>query len=208
MIAILDYDMGNVGSIQNMIKKIGGYDTVITRDNALLARADTFILPGVGSFDKGIENLEKYDLISVINNHVTEGKALLGICLGMQLLGNGSEEGNKTGLGLIDFSCKRFYFDDNARKVPHMGWDYTRIVNRQNPMCHSLDEIERYYYIHSYYAICKHQEDVLMTCDYGGEFVSAVNQGNIYGMQFHPEKSHKYGIKLLTNFLKENCSNA
>lgn len=189
MIVILDYDMGNVGSIKNMLYAIGEKDVVISNNPGVIAEADKMILPGVGAFDQGISNLKKYNLVEQIGNHVNKDKPLMGICLGMQLLGNASEEGNEKGLGLIPFYCRKFP-SNMGLKVPHIGWDYI------------VDSDDRYYFVHSYYAVCEKEENILMKCNYGFEFAAAVNKDNIYGYQFHPEKSHKYGMELLKHFVE------
>lgn len=202
MIAILDYDMGNVGSIKNMFRHIGANDVYITRDVNEIRSADKLILPGVGSFDAGMENIRQYRLIDEIYRHIEQGKPLLGICLGMQLLGKESEEGRKRGLGLIDFSSVRFKPDkDYTIKIPHMGWDYVKIKKEGDPLVKNLEESARFYFIHSYYAVCEETQNILMQCDYSLLFSAAVCKDNIYGVQFHPEKSHKFGMQLLKNFL-------
>lgn len=205
MIVILDYGMGNVGSIQNMIRKIGYRDVKLSRDPADILQADKLILPGVGAFDAGMESLERFGLIPLIRSHAVEqSKPMLGICLGMQLMGQSSEEGRLPGLGLLPFRCVRFAPPpDSGLKVPHMGWDRT-YLRAETPLTGGLEERERYYYVHSYHAVCEDASTVLMTCDYGGAFPAAVYRGNVYGVQFHPEKSHRYGMKLLKNFV-ERC---
>ena len=205
MIVILDYGMGNVGSIQNMIRKIGCRDVIISRDPIAVENADKLILPGVGAFDMGMESLERFGLIPLIRAHALEkGRPLLGICLGMQLLGERSEEGNLPGLGLLPFRCVRFAPPaDSGLKVPHMGWDRT-YIQADTPLTAGLEAKERYYYVHSYHAVCEEPSAVLMTCDYDGRFPSALYHGSVYGVQFHPEKSHLYGMKLLKNFV-ERC---
>lgn len=202
---ILDYEMGNVGSIQNMLRKLGARETVISRDAEVIGRADHLILPGVGAFDAGMERLHKFGLVEQIHRHaVEEKKPLLGICLGMQLLGRSSEEGTAPGLGLIPFSCWRFSIPaEMGLKVPHMGWDRTNIL-AETPLTAGLEPRQRYYYVHSYHAVCEKDANVLMTCEYGAVFPSAVYAGNVYGVQFHPEKSHVYGMNLLKNFV-ERC---
>lgn len=205
MIVILDYGMGNVGSIQNMLKKIGVQEVKISRDPEDIRRADKLILPGVGAFDAGMERLREFGLADQIREYVLEqGKPLLGICLGMQLLGRSSEEGTLPGLGLLPFSCERFDLPaEGGLKIPHMGWDRT-YVRAQTPLTEELEPRERYYYVHSYHAVCEDPANVLMECEYGYRFPSAVYGGRIYGVQFHPEKSHLYGMKLLKNFA-ERC---
>ena len=208
MIIILDYDMGNVGSILNMLKKIGERDVSISNDPKAIEQADKLILPGVGSFDAGMNNLERYGLTGLIRRHADAGKPILGICLGMQLLGEESEEGTLPGLGLIPFRCRRFNFtdvDDSIRpqlKIPHMGWDRVEIL-RDAALTEGIEKQgQRYYFVHSYHAVCASHENVLMTCDYGYHFPAAVYQNSTYGVQFHPEKSHLFGMKLLENFAR------
>ena len=205
MIVILDYGMGNVGSIQNMLRKIGVREVEISRDAEVIRAADKLILPGVGAFDAGMKRLWESGLPDLIRAHALEqGKPLLGICLGMQLLGQSSEEGTLPGLGLLPFSCRRFDFPpETALKIPHMGWDRT-YVRAQTPLTEGLESRERYYYVHSYHAVCENSAHVLMECEYGYRFPSAIYVGSVYGVQFHPEKSHLYGMKLLKNFA-ERC---
>ena len=202
MIAVIDYGMGNVGSIINMLRKIG-VESILTNEENVIDHADKLILPGVGAFDKGMQNLNESGLSDVIKKNVKQmKKPLLGICLGMQLLGRKSEEGNSAGLGLIPFDNKRFLFDENIQlKIPHMGWDMITPV-REDPLLEGLDQKQRFYFVHSYHAVCESQENILMECDYGYIFAAAVKSGNIYGVQFHPEKSHKFGMALLENFAR------
>ena len=203
MIAILDYGIGNLGSIKNMLNKIGA-ETVIDDSIKEIEQADKLILPGVGSFDNGMRCLREKEFDKVIIEQVCDNKKpILGICLGMQMLGRKSEEGKEKGLDLIPFDNKRFSFADDGLKVPHMGWNYVDIINRENNLVKDIEEKQRYYFVHSYHAVCDSRENVLMTCDYGYEFAAAVINGNIYGTQFHPEKSHNFGMKLLENFSKE-----
>lgn len=205
MIVILDYGMGNVGSIRNILNKVGQKDVLISREPDDIDRADKLILPGVGAFDTGMSNLKKYDLVEpIIDFALNKKKPLLGICLGMQLLGRSSEEGKEKGLGLIPFDNIRFRLDNNY-KIPHMGWNYIEIVNQDIPIVKDLDRKQRYYFVHSYHAKCDEDSNVLMTCEYGYTFAAAVVQDQIYGVQFHPEKSHQFGMLLLKNFVEE-CS--
>lgn len=205
MIVILDYDMGNVGSIKNMLRTITKTEVIITCNHEIIKNADKLILPGVGSFDSGMKNIKKHNLLSCIYEHsIEKKKPILGICLGMQLLGMESEEGEEKGLDLIPFISKRFVNKESiSLKVPHMGWNYVDIKQKNDPITKELTDNERYYFVHSYYASCQFNEHVLMTSYYGHEFVAAVKKDNIYGVQFHPEKSHKYGMRLLKNFVME-----
>ncbi len=198
MIAILDYGMGNLKSIYNMFKKIG-IDSVITSDIEVIKNADKYLLPGVGSFDFGIKNLRESSFFSVLEKEVLEhNKPILGICLGMQLLTNSSDEGAEKGLGWIDAETKKFDLEDKSLSIPHMGW------NRAHPISVSsifegLEE-NRFYFVHSYYVVCKKEENILATSNYGKIFACGLVKDNIYGVQFHPEKSHKFGMKLLKNY--------
>ncbi|PLR76027.1 imidazole glycerol phosphate synthase subunit HisH [Bacillus sp. V3-13] len=203
MIAILDYGVGNVSSILNMFKKIG-VPAIITNEIAEVEKAEKLILPGVGSFDSGMDKLNKSGLAEAIRKHtIAEQKPLLGICLGMQMLGRKSEEGTSEGLSLIPFENKRFDFNWNKSvKVPHMGWDITENMMKDDPLLHGLDSMQRYYFVHSYHAVCDSEENVLMKCNYGYSFAASVKKGNIYGVQFHPEKSHNFGMALLENFAR------
>ncbi len=198
MIVILDYGLGNLGSIANMLKVIGEKNK-ITNDVDTIRKADGIILPGVGAFDAGMSKLNESGLAEVIKEEAAKDKPVLGICLGMQLLGKKSEEGSLPGLSLIPFECKRFYFSDKSLKIPHMGWDIVDF-KRQHPILEGLSGQQRYYFVHSYYAVCENEENVLMTCDYGIEFACSVVKDNVMGVQFHPEKSHDFGLALLTNF--------
>lgn len=199
MIAVVDYGLGNLGSILNMLRVIGQRVEIVSAPMEL-AKADKLILPGVGAFDAGMIRLQESGLAELLVQLVTEDhKPLLGICLGMQMLGRSSEEGQLPGLNLIPFECKRFSFIEASLKIPHMGWDIVNVA-RESPLVAGLSDGERYYFVHSYHAVCDSPENVLMTCDYGYEFAAAVMSDNVYGVQFHPEKSHDFGMKLLKNF--------
>lgn len=200
-IVIIDYDMGNVGSILNMYKRIGIQDVQISRSLAVIEKAKKLILPGVGAFDNGMEHLKKNALLDILNHKaLIEKTPVLGICLGMQLLTNKSEEGILPGLGWIDAETVKFRFTDSSLKIPHMGWDYIN-VKRANGLIEQQGS-KRFYFVHSYYVACRREEDVLATADYGFAFTCAVQRDNIYGTQFHPEKSHKFGMQILENFAK------
>ena len=202
MIAVIDYGMGNVGSIINMLHKIGT-EAILTSELEHIKMADKLILPGVGAFDMGMQRLGEHGLIDVIKEVTLEQKKpLLGICLGMQMLGRKSEEGTSSGLCLIPFDNMRFSFSEDVRlKIPHMGWDAIASYKKEDPLLNDLSDYQRYYFVHSYHAVCDFEENVLMRCDYGYDFVAAVKKDSIYGVQFHPEKSHKFGMALLENFV-------
>jgi glutamine amidotransferase len=201
MIVIIDYGIGNLASVLNMFKKIGAKDVCVSSDNSIIEKADKLILPGVGSFDAGMNNLEKSELIPVLNKKVLIEKTLiLGICLGMQLLTQKSEEGIKPGLGWIDGETLKFNFNNNNKlKIPHMGWNYVN-VKKENTLI-DINEKNRFYFVHSYYVKCK-EEQSIGTTHYGHDFTCMVNKENIFGAQFHPEKSLRFGMKFLENFVK------
>ena len=202
MIAVLDYGVGNVNSIVNMFKKIG-YEAQLVSSPELLKKAEKVLLPGVGSFDTGINKLKNSGLYDAVIEHaVTKKKLLMGICLGMQMLGVASEEGKEKGLELIEFENKKFKIEEKNLKIPHMGWDIVEIKNKNDLIVDGIVDQQRYYFVHSYHAVCKDENNVLMTCNYGYEFTAAVKKDNIYGFQFHPEKSHKFGMRLLENFAR------
>jgi len=201
MIAVINYGMGNAGSILNMLKKIGA-EAIITDKIEEINNADKIILPGVGTFDNGMSNLHDLGLVEVIKTEILEKKKpFLGICLGMQLLGRRSEEGQMEGLNLIPFETKKFSFDSSLNlKIPHMGWNIVKF-NMDDPLFINIEGTQRYYFVHSYHAVCDSSENSLISCNYGYEFTAAVKKDNVYGVQFHPEKSHKFGMKLLENFV-------
>lgn len=200
MITIIDYGMGNLGSIQNMIKKVSGKSFITSSIDDIL-KAEKLILPGVGSFDQAMLNLKSLGLIEVIKQKVNQGTPLLGICLGMQLLANGSEEGTLKGLGLIEGDVIKFPVDINS-KIPHMGWN---IVNykTENTLFKDFEKFDetRFYFVHSYYFKCKNEQNELGITPFGMNFCSSVAHKNVYGVQFHPEKSHKFGMQLMHNFI-------
>ncbi|MFY9143246.1 imidazole glycerol phosphate synthase subunit HisH [Sulfuricurvum sp.] len=198
MIAILDYGMGNVKSIQNMFKKVG-VESIITADIDTIKKADKYLLPGVGSFDHGIRNLKNSSFFETLEEEVLENKKpILGICLGMQLLTNSSEEGTEKGLGWIDAVTQKFTVHDSL-PIPHMGWNRVNPIDRSTLFKGLADE-NRFYFVHSYHVVCHHRENILATSEYGYEFTSGIQKENIFGVQFHPEKSHRFGMQLLKNF--------
>lgn len=201
MIVIVDYDMGNVGSIKNMLKKLG-VPSIVSGDLNEIETATKLILPGVGAFDTGMDNLHRRGILPVINRKVLDqGTPILGICLGMQLMMTQSEEGSLPGLGWIDGDVRRFRFDTTLThlKVPHMGWNKVQFI-RESLLSREMYPEPRFYFVHSYYVVCHQTEDTLGYTTHGTEFVSAFQRANIAGVQFHPEKSHKFGMKLLGNF--------
>lgn len=200
MIAIIDYGMGNLRSVAKGIGKAGG-DAVITSDPGKIADADGIILPGVGAFGRCMENLDKYGLIDAVRNAATGGKPFLGICLGLQLLFDESEEfGPVKGLGVLPGKVVRFPESINLA-VPHMGWN--RISKCGDPkLLRNIDDGEWFYFVHSYCIVPDRKEDIATTTQYGMEFVSSVARDNIFACQFHPEKSAKMGLRLLENFIK------
>jgi len=201
MIVIVDYGMGNVGSIKNMLHRVGAASVIAAEPEAIRS-AEKLILPGVGAFDKAMECLDRLNLIGVLNEKVLrEGAPLLGICLGMQLLSRRSEEGQRPGLGWIDAETVRFRFDEShaGLKLPHMGWNAVDVV-RPSPILDDRHEGSRFYFVHSYHVRCAEERHVLAVATYGVTFHAAVIHGNIMGTQFHPEKSHKFGMRLLKRF--------
>jgi glutamine amidotransferase len=203
MIVIIDYNLGNVNSIANMIKKIG-YKCIITSNPHEISQADKIILPGVGAFDYGIQNLKKLNIYNIIIKKVIEEKTpILGICLGMQLLTDGSEEGIEKGFGFVKGYAKKFQFSDNNLKVPHMGWNTVKITKKSKLFYVMENQENRFYFVHSYAVECFDEEDILTLTSYGYDFVSAFEKNNIIGVQFHPEKSHKFGMQLLKNFIEK-----
>jgi glutamine amidotransferase len=185
-----------------MFRKIGA-TAVITRDADEIARAQKIVLPGVGGFALGMRQLDETGLVPLLKRRVLEEKVpLLGICLGLQLLTEGSEEGGGPGLGLLRARTVRFRFaepEHQGLKVPHMGWQ--RLTRRAGRGWPSLTEEARFYFVHSYHVACERDEDVLATVRYGYEFAAAVARENIVATQFHPEKSHRFGMALLRDFV-------
>lgn len=202
MIVIVDYGLGNLGSIKNMLQFIG-FDAIISSDKEDISRADKLILPGVGSFDQGMTNLYKRELVSVLNQRVLTDKVpVLGICLGMQLLGLKSEEGSLPGLSWIEQESRKFNSNDpQLFPVPHLGWEYVSVRNSHSKLLSGFNNETKFYFAHSYYVSCKNREEVILEADYIHSFDASVQKGHIVGVQFHPEKSHKHGMQLLTNFV-------
>jgi glutamine amidotransferase len=201
MITIVDYGVGNLGSILNMLKK-AGVKAIAASDPDLLQRSEKLILPGVGAFDAGMNRLNECGLVPLLNHLALEKKIpILGLCLGLQLMTQKSEEGRTPGLGWLDAETLRFRFgpEQAQLKVPHMGWN-TIEIRRNHPLFNDLDPNARFYFVHSFYVHSHESESVLAETDYGGYFHSVFAKNNLMGAQFHPEKSHKYGMRLLKNF--------
>ena len=199
MITIVDYGMGNLGSMRNMFKRIGANVTVES-DPSALVHAEKLVLPGVGSFDAAMGRINESSGLRDLLEHKAnvEKVPILGVCLGMQLLTSSSDEGELHGLGWIKAKTLRFP-NKNGLKVPHMGWNVATPV-RKSPLTDEVIEEPRFYFVHSF---CVHVEDAehsIMRTDYGGVFDSAIARDNIYGVQFHPEKSHRFGMHILRNF--------
>jgi glutamine amidotransferase len=202
MIIIVDYDAGNAGSVVNICRKAGG-KAQVSRDPDAIAAAGKLVLPGVGHFGRAMERLTSSGIASALEEAVVRRKApILGICLGMQLLTTHSEEGDVQGLGLIAARTTRFRPDlCSDLKVPHMGWNAVEIA-RADVFTERLPEASRFYFVHSYFVTCECEDDVLMRTTHGVKFVSALHRDNIRGTQFHPEKSHKFGLALIRNFVE------
>jgi glutamine amidotransferase len=203
MITIIDYGMGNLGSVQNMFKRIG-VQTKISADINEIESAEKILLPGVGSFDAAVEQIDKLNLRTVLVNKAKIDKVpFLGICLGMQLLTRSSEEGVLKGLDLVPAETIKFKFEENSNfKIPHMGWNFVK-QNMASKLTEGFTSDYRFYFVHSYKVVCDKNENSILKTNYGGlDFDSAIQNENIYGAQFHPEKSHKYGMQLLSNFSK------
>jgi glutamine amidotransferase len=200
MITIIDYGLGNLGSIANMLKKIGVQSQVTSELNKIKA-AEKIILPGVGAFDTAMRTLESLRLKDTLNTKVMVDKVpVLGICLGMQILGNGSEEGSLKGFGWIPANAYKFS-NNNSFKVPHMSWNSVCSI-KKHFLVQGMENDTAFYFSHSYYVLAENEEHVIATTNYGNTFHSIINKDNIFGAQFHPEKSHKNGMLLLENFAR------
>lgn len=201
MIVVVDYGMGNLGSIRNMLRTVGAEATV-TSDRAQIAGAEKLILPGVGAFDAGMRSLHELGLIAELRAAVEERHVpVLGICLGMQLMCKSSEEGRLPGLGWVDGEVRRFERPPGSNlKVPHMGWNTVQSTKQSRIFAPGEGE-QRFYFVHSYHVQCHQAEDVAGTSHYGCNFVAAFSRDNILGVQFHPEKSHRFGRELIKKFV-------
>lgn len=202
MVVVIDYQAGNIGSILNMLRKIGAPAKISEKPEDIL-QAEKLILPGVGAYDYGMTKLREAGLLPALQQRAIEEKTpILGICLGAQLMCRRSEEGVLPGLGWIEADVRRFppVVEDRRYPVPHMGWDVVNVV-KPSRLTTQWPEESRFYFVHSYHIQCDHADDVLMENSYGVKFHSAFERDNIIGVQFHPEKSHKFGKRLLENFI-------
>jgi glutamine amidotransferase len=202
MVTIIDYGLGNLNSVANMIRHVGG-SCRVTGDLGELVEAEKLILPGVGAFDRGMEYLRRSGIADALSIAVFERKMpILGICLGMQLMTKQSEEGSLPGLGWLDAEVRRFCFPAKlGLKIPHMGWNTVDIV-KPNPLLDSSMEQQRFYFVHSYHVVCADSAEVLATARHGVDFCAAFQKDNLFGVQFHPEKSHRFGMALMKRFLE------
>ncbi len=201
-IVIIDYGMGNHFSIQKKMNRLG-YNALVTNDAKLISNAEKIILPGVGHFGKAMENLHQLNLVETLNKEVLQKKKpILGICLGMQLMATSSEEGGTKGLNWIDAVVKKFSITDQLKyKVPHTGWNQIKRI-KNSKLLNGLTDSPEFYFVHSYYFNCKNNVDALCSTNYESEFISAIEHENVFGVQFHPEKSHDTGMQLLKNFIE------
>ncbi|QNI75225.1 imidazole glycerol phosphate synthase subunit HisH [Synechococcus sp. MVIR-18-1] len=204
MITIVDYGMGNIGSMVNMFKKIG-VNAVVESSASKISLAEKLVLPGVGAFDAAMDRINSISGLrdALDRKALVDQIPILGVCLGMQLFTDSSEEGALSGLGWIPGSTHRFP-SKPLLKVPHMGWNLTKI-NSSTPLTYNIVEKSRYYFVHSYFVLAANPDNCLMKTEYGVEFHSAIHRDNIFGVQFHPEKSHRFGMQLLKNFAEIAC---
>lgn len=202
MIAIIDYGVGNLGSVKNMLKK-AGFESVLASDSTTVENARKIILPGIGAFDHCMRRFNDSGLRSLVTKKVMEERIpFLGICVGLQMLMENSEEGTEPGLGWIAGRTIKFRRDKlGDLKIPHMGWTDVKL-SKPSVLTNDLGEQPRFYFVHSFYVAPDNPEDELLSANYGYDFTAAVSRDNIFGVQFHPEKSHKYGMKIMENFCR------
>ncbi|MBI4779008.1 imidazole glycerol phosphate synthase subunit HisH [Candidatus Falkowbacteria bacterium] len=202
MIVIVDYNMGNVRSIAKALESLG-VKVLISNKKEDIKKADRLILSGVGAFADGMKNLKKLGLINFLNQEVIKNKKLiLGICLGMQLMAKDSAEfGLHKGLGWLDASVKEFNLKNKNLKIPHVGWNNVRIIDKKCSLLKGIKSGTDFYFVHSYHLICRLKNTVKAVCCYGDDFTAVIQKDNIFGTQFHPEKSQKFGLEILKNFI-------
>lgn len=205
MIAVIDYGMGNLRSVEKALKLVGG-KTKITSKPSDLAKCDKIVFPGVGAFGDAMRELKTLGLVDPIKSAIRDGKTFLGLCLGMQLLFDKSAEApGVKGLSILSGEVKRFKPSDKDLKVPHMGWNNvnrSKSIGIESKILNGIPDKAYMYFVHSYYVLPKDKNIILTTTGYGTDFVSGVSSGNVYGLQFHPEKSQKLGLKILDNFVR------
>ena len=199
MIGLIDSGLGNINSVANMVRRAGGECTVV-RDPARVDDHAKLILPGVGAFDRGMEALHERGFDTAVRAAADRGAWLFGVCLGMQLLLEGSEEGARPGLGLVPGQVKRLRVEDQGLKVPHMGWNVAH-PTRDSLLFDAAAPQQRYYFVHSFYAAPAEAADITATASHGIEFACGVQRGKVLGVQFHPEKSHRFGLALMQRFV-------
>ncbi len=200
-ITIIDYGMGNLRSVQKKFQRVGA-KVEISSDLEHIRKSEILILPGVGHFANGVKKLKQTGIWELLNHKVLKEKTpILGICLGMQLMAKHSEEGNVEGLGWFDAEVVKFKIKNKLKhKVPHMGWNNV-VIKKQSPLFNSVPEESMFYFVHSYHIKCNDKKDILTSTEYEYYFTSAIMKGNIYGTQFHPEKSHDWGEEVFRNFV-------
>lgn len=201
MLAVIDYGAGNLRSVMHALKRLEARDLRLARHGSELAGATKIILPGVGAFGASMQQMRQRELVAPLLEALQRGLPYLGICVGMQMLYDvGEEMGEHQGLGVLPGRVKRFP-EFTERKVPHMGWNQLE-MKKGSPLFRDLDQRSHVYFVHSYYCAPSDAQSVIATVDYGIEFAAAVQKGNIFGLQFHPEKSQVHGLRILKNFLK------
>ncbi|MDC2963820.1 imidazole glycerol phosphate synthase subunit HisH [Gammaproteobacteria bacterium] len=199
MVVIIDYDAGNLRSVQRACEKVGMVSEV-SSDPERVLEAERIIFPGVGSAESAVETLKKRGLDNAIVEFFRGGKPILGICLGLQILLDHTEEGNKKCLGLVSGACERFKFSDRSLKIPHIGWNDIQI-NFEHPVLDKIEDGDQFYFVHSYYAKLLHEQEIVSSTEYGNmRFCSALAKDNLFATQFHLEKSGELGLKILKSF--------
>ncbi len=200
-ITIIDYGMGNLRSVQKKFIRVGA-EVEITNIPRAIEKADKLVLPGVGHFANGVIKLREYGIWDILNKRVlADSTPILGICLGMQLMAKSSEEGNVEGLGWFDAEVVKFHVKDQLKyKIPHMGWNNV-VINKESSLFKNVSNEAMFYFVHSFHTKCNNLKDVLTTTEYEYQFTSSIQKENIYGIQFHPEKSHEWGEIVFRNFV-------